>query len=63
MDIEEINAPNSTSEATEEGYVSIHTTRKLKKKYKKAENAPFIPGGRTVYCKSYGCGHNVSDGE
>lgn len=67
MDFEDYaeNRPSSSRDATsiEDGNygVVIHPTRK--KKFARPEKGSAVPGGRTVYLKTYGCGHNVSDGE
>lgn len=64
MDIEEfaeIQVPQDGGEETERE-VQIHSQRPIVKLPKAPES--FVPGGgKTVYIKSWGCGHNTSDGE
>lgn len=59
-DIEDIVNSGLPEERLEHSTVII---RQIKKKPKLIKPDPLIPGTQTIYTKTYGCSHNISDGE
>lgn len=59
-DIEE--CPDIAGSADGDG-IAIRGRSKNAPVFARAESSLVPGGGRCVYVKSYGCGHNVSDGE
>ena len=65
MDIEDISA-SSRSTSTATGDTCSTPTRVIPRVSKKRREEAYghdIPGAQTVFVKTYGCSHNVSDSE
>lgn len=69
LDVEAVSRDRGRIEETVEN-VTIHqlggggAARRRKKKLPRAEPGSLVPGGgKTIFLKSYGCGHNMSDAE